>query len=141
MNIDAALLAEGATGDIRGAITLVGYNQRVVNAPTLPFSFKLTLVVSLSGETEKASQAQISVNLESPEGESAFAFSQPVQLPASTVKGVPSFTNIAMDIPFTGVSYGVYRLTASWREAGQEAQDREIEVFVVNPAEASAPSA
>ncbi|MFE6091182.1 hypothetical protein ACFQ7M_04235 [Streptomyces massasporeus] len=135
MNIDYVLLAEGVTADIRGAMTLVGYNQRVVNSPTLPFSFKQTLVVSLSGEMTKGAQAQLSVNLNTPEGGSAFAFTQPVQVPSPTLKGIPASTNIAMDIPFTGVSYGAYKLKVAWREAGQEAEERELELFVVNPAE------
>ncbi|MEU5999072.1 hypothetical protein ABZ837_14730 [Streptomyces sp. NPDC047197] len=134
MKIDNILLAEGVTGDIRGAMTLVGYNQRVVKVPSLPFSFKQVLVVSLRGEVENSSPAQLSVNLVPPEGGSAFAFTQQVQLPTPTAKDVPSFTNIAMDIPFAGISYGLYEIKVSWREVGQDPQDRGMDIFVLDPA-------
>jgi hypothetical protein len=137
VEIENVLLAEAAVADIRGAMTLVGYNQRVVNSPNLPFSFKQTLIITLRGEVETGSHAQLSVNLTSPEGDSAFAFAQQVPIPPPASKGVPSFINIAMDIPFSGNSYGTYSLKVTWREMGQESQGRDIDIFVLDPAAAT----
>ncbi|MGW2333974.1 DUF6941 family protein [Streptomyces sp. NPDC001685] len=136
MKIDHVLLAEGVVGDIRGALTLVGYNQRVINSPNLPFSFKQTLVVSLTGKADESVSAQLTINLVTPEGGSVFAFTQNVQMTAPGSKIAPSITNIAMDIPFSGVSYGVYRLNVLWRQVGEDVDEREIEVFIVDPADA-----
>ncbi|WP_405425213.1 DUF6941 family protein [Streptomyces erythrochromogenes] len=138
MKIEHVLLAEGVAADIRGALTIVGFNQRVINTPSLPFNFRQTLVVTLTDEAEgdqQAQSAQISVSLTSPEGTAAFAFTQMVQIPVKPGKGVPVLTNIAIDVPFSGVSYGNYKVKVSWQQAGEANEERVIDVFVVNPAD------
>jgi hypothetical protein len=48
MNTDLLVLAEGVTADARGALTLVGVNQRAIVAASMPFSVKQKVVISLT---------------------------------------------------------------------------------------------
>ncbi|MFJ9900164.1 hypothetical protein ACIQPR_43230 [Streptomyces sp. NPDC091280] len=138
MRVEHVLLTEGVGADIRNAMTLIGFNQRVINAHAVPFSFRQTLVIGLIDDSEDdgvAPSGQLAINLVNPQGVAVFALNQAIQLNQRSRKDVPGFTNIAMDVQFSGSVRGRYTLQLTWQDAVGEAEKHEISVYVVDAAE------
>jgi hypothetical protein len=142
VKIENAFLVEGVALDIRGAMTLVGFNQRVVAPPSLPSAFRQTLMLSLIDEVgpeavpEGSIAGQLGLTLVDPGGVTAFAFTQGVPLQPKQRPELPTYTNIAIEIPFSCNSYGVYALTIKWHLAGADVEERQIDVLVLDPQDA-----
>ncbi|MFJ8626254.1 hypothetical protein ACIRD3_25925 [Kitasatospora sp. NPDC093550] len=141
MKIDHVILAEGAAADLRGALTLVGVNQRVVNAPSLPFSFKQSLAITFtsgpaSTANEAAQNGQLSVAVTGPGGDTTFAVSTAIPIAPSARKDAPSIGHILLELPISGTSHGTYRVSVTWEAPEDDRDTRNIDLYVVAPEQA-----
>jgi hypothetical protein len=136
MRVESAFLAEGVTSDIRGAMGLVGFNQRVLGANVLPFSFRQTLVVSLIHEAEApdvtaAKPGLLTIQFLDPEGGLSFAATQAIPGQEHRNPSLPIFTNFAIELPLSGRLHGKYTLVVNW-ECDGEFQKLELPLLILS---------
>lgn len=131
MKIDHVVLAEGAAADVRGALTLVGFNQRVINVPAIPFTFKQVLIVSfVVMPGEEPSAGTISVTLLTPSGGTGFALTHPIPAAVQPAKDVPAIGNLALELPITGDEPGTYEVHVTWQAPNKQPESRQIPIYV-----------
>jgi hypothetical protein len=143
VRIESAILAEGVVADIRGAMTIVGFNQRVVGAPNLPFGFRQTLVLTLIEDPEPDGQADVSlgrdglltVRVLDPAGAVRFSASQLIPASGRRVLNVPAIANVALEIPISGETHGVYKVQVEWKSPSGDEESRDIPITVLSSGE------
>lgn len=140
MRLDQVLLVEAAANDLRGALTLVGANQRVLTFPALPFRVQLRAVLMFTDEMpdadgaafEESRDIHVSINVIGPEGISGYISNQPVSLPAEKKwVDLPLMATIVADVIIAGDSYGIYLVEIRSAAVGQDEQVRRIPVYIV----------
>jgi hypothetical protein len=142
MTCDLFVLAEGVTNDARGALTLVGINQRVVSPATLPFRSTFKAVVGITDEIggpdgpdfEVLPDGELRVRVSDPSGVPQFAVSQVFKMPQDKSQGmIPIVVNIIADVVVSGDSYGTYSADISYRFTDGEEESRRFYIYVVPP--------
>jgi hypothetical protein len=142
MRLDLVVLAEAATNDTRGALALIGVNQRVVVPTALPFSLKQRVVMMFSddaGETpgegfDEVLDGDISIKVFDPSDVQRFAWNQELKLPTEKRwVDLPLIANIIVDVDLSGDSYGVYIVEVSFKSADSREDVRRFPVYVVGP--------
>lgn len=146
MRCDLFVLAEGVTADARGALTLVGVNQRVIVAGSLPFSVRQKVVISLTDETqgplgqafEDFPNGDLSALVTDPAGTRQFVINQSFKVPKENPpEGLPKIANIIADIVISGTTYGEYTARVSFRTTDGDEEAREFPIYVVPAASSS----
>lgn len=144
MRCDLFVLAEGVTADARGALTMVGVNQRVIVAGSLPFSVRQKIVISLTDEMqgphghdfEELPDGDLSIRVTDPSGDPQFAISQGFKMPQENLpEQGPKIANIVADVVVSGTTFGEYTVAATFRTAdgGEVAKNFPIYVVPVAP--------
>jgi hypothetical protein len=140
MRVEYVLVAEAATNDLRGALALIGVNQRALIGPKLPFNAQLRVVIMLTDETDEAEgqgfeesrNAQLSINVIDPEGDSRSAWNEPVNLPTEKRwVDLPMLANVIVDVPIRGNAYGIYLIEVRYTPSDDEEQKKRIPLYVV----------
>ncbi|MBO0801594.1 MAG: hypothetical protein J2P25_00750 [Nocardiopsaceae bacterium] len=140
MKCDLFVLAEGVTADARGALTLVGVNQRAIATASLPFSVRQKIVISLTDEVEgpaghefaKLPDGDLTIRVTDPSGTPQFAISQNFKMPKEDMPAMmPKIANIIADIVISGTSYGEYTAQTTFRTTDGEEFSREFPIYVV----------
>lgn len=140
MKFDLVALAEGATTDARGALALVGMNQRVVSPPTFPAQLKQTIAVLITDETEDGfaedSAAELEVQLVDVAASTQPRFALTVGLASSPKpwSDLPQFRNFVTDIPFVAEHPGVYELRVVLRTGNEQLDSALRRIYVTDPA-------
>jgi hypothetical protein len=110
-------LAEGATNDARGAMAVVGVNQRVIPVVALPFSSSQRVVMTLTDEIagsdghefDKLFEGSVSINVISPSGTPTFTTNEDVKFDVDKQwVDLPLVANIVIEVNITGDTHGVY---------------------------------
>jgi hypothetical protein len=139
---DVLALAEGVVADIRGALTLVGINQRVLAPTILPFVIKQRLVVVISDEIPESKGSEfgqapdgvVSIQVFDPAGEDIFLAREVIKLPAEKKwEDLPLVVNMIMDVDVRGASYGVYLIEVTYTPADSVEVTRRFPIYVVEP--------
>jgi len=142
MKCDLFVLAEGVTNDARGALTLVGINQRVISPAALPFRATFKAVVGITDEIdgpdgpdfEVLPDGELRVRVIDPSGTSQFAVSQIFKMPQEKPQDkIPTVVNIIADVVVSGDSYGTYSADIAYRFADGEEESRRFYIYVVPP--------
>ena len=145
MDFDILALAEGATNDVRGALALVGVNQRVIAPGTLPFNIKQRLVMTLSDEMPDSSGREfghisggiVSLRVLDPAGSATFVTSEDIKVPKEKRwLDLPLVINIIMDVDIKGDSYGIYIVEVTYKPSDSEELTRRFPLYIV-PAQAA----
>lgn len=140
MRCDLFVLAEGVTADARGALTLVGVNQRTIVAGSLPFPVRQKVVISLTDEDqgpdghmfEELPDGDLTIRVTDPSGTLQFAINQGFKMPkVDRPAGAPQIVNIIADIVLSGTSYGKYTAQATFRTTDAEEFAKEFPIYVV----------
>lgn len=140
MRCDLFVLAEGVTADARGALTLVGVNQRTIVAPSLPFPIRQKVVISLTDEAdgpaghpfEELPDGDLTIRVTDPSGTLQFAINQGFKMPKVDVPaGAPQIVNIIADIVLSGTSHGEYLAQATFRTTDDEEFAKEFPIYVI----------
>jgi hypothetical protein len=145
---DLFVLAEGVTGDARGALALVGVNQRAISVGSLPFSIRPKVVIGFTDEASSVtghdftdvSGGELSIKVTAPDGNLRFAADQPFQVPIvqKQREDLPYFGYVIADVPISGTLFGVYTAEVSYRPTSGEAECRTFPVYIV-PSQESNP--
>jgi hypothetical protein len=146
VGLDVVILAEAAAVDGRGALTLVGVNQRVLVPATIPFNIRQRIIGTLTDELPESAghefgeipDGMVSVRVIDPTGDTTFSASEEVALPESApVKkrwvDLPLTANLIVDIDIKGDSYGVYVIEVTYKPVDAEEETRRFPLYIVPP--------
>jgi hypothetical protein len=139
MRVEQIFLAEAAVTDSRGALALIGVNQRVLVIPAMPFSIGLRCVVTLTDEVagtigrefDRQTNGNISVGVVDPEGRTTFSVTQMVGGPEKRFADLPTILNAISDLSITGTSYGIYGVQINFSAVDGGAQEQTIPIYVI----------
>ena len=100
MHLEWVILAEGLGQDSRGTLTLIGINQNVLSAPTLPVTTKRAIVGHITFEEgeEVVGQFQVTIRFESPSGSVLNAATSVVNVPPNAQFPFPELPR-TLDVP------------------------------------------
>lgn len=141
MLFDFLALAENAANDSRGALTLVGLNQRVIAPLSLPFDFNQRLVIGVSDELKNSSGSEfgqvpdgvISIKVLDPSGDAVFVTNEEVKLPGEKRwLDLPLLANVVVDLNFRCNTYGIYVIEITHTPSDSEEQMRRFPVYIVS---------
>jgi len=111
MRLDWIGIAEASTTDSRGVLTLVGVNQNVAIAESLPAEVKRTVVIYLVDEDaslQPESQLQIRVSVENPKGEEVASQEGELRIVSKPFPTLPGAIQLAIDLDLQVTEYGTY---------------------------------
>jgi len=147
MKVEKILLVEGATNDVRSALTLVGVNQRVFFFPVLPFRIQLRVIIMMTDEAdgsdgrrfEDSSEAQVMINVIDPNGASTFSWVDKLQFPKEKKwVDLPLLAAIVNDITISGNEHGIYVVEVKFKTPEHDEHVSRIPVYVTPQADTSA---
>lgn len=143
MKCDIFVLAEGVTPDARGALTLVGVNQRAISVDSLPFRVTQKVVIGFTDESPESPgqflsgtpSGELYIRVQNSAGDSEFTINQSFQLPQPVKPrpDIPAFSYIVADVVISGASYGAYTAEISYRYASGEVESRSFVIYIVEP--------
>lgn len=143
MKCDIFALAEGVASDARGALTLVGVNQRAISVNSLPFRVTQKVVLGFTDESadslghlsDEALSGELSISVTDPAGNSQFTINQSFQIPKvpKPWTEIPQFSYIVADMIVSGTTHGVYTADISYRRVSGEVEDRKFALYIVPP--------
>jgi hypothetical protein len=141
MTFDVLTLAEGAVNDGRGALTLVGVNQRVLAPSAFPFLIKQRLVIILSdevlgsiGEFGHVPDGLVSVQVLDPDGSITFSLSEEIKVPSNKRwLDLPLVVNLIMDVDIKGDICGVYVVEVKYVPTNSDELTHHLPLYVVQP--------
>jgi hypothetical protein len=114
-------IVEGAVFDARRALTLVGINQNIVYADSLPTPYQTNIVVMAAddaeGEAAGPASGSISIEIRDPAGERISSTSNKVVV-ERVHKDVPGSVVAVALIAIQLSQYGRYRITADLTSVG-----------------------
>jgi hypothetical protein len=138
-------LAEGVTQDARGALALVGVNQNVIQAPSLPHTIKevfVLYVVDDEGDTLiEGTDVTVDFRVESPSGAILTAARSAAKLSQKSVSAIP-----AVHLQFIAESllrfeeYGIYAVRCTVETTDQQSVSEEKRLYVIEPTASSVQS-
>jgi hypothetical protein len=141
MKCDIFVLAEGVTNDARGALTLVGVNQRAVSVNSLPFHVIQKVVIGFTDESPESPglfldgtpSGDLSIRVQDPTGNSQFAINQSFQIPnpLKPQADLPQFSYIVADVVISGDLPGTYIAEVSYRCISGEVEIRKFPLYIV----------
>lgn len=142
MALDFLMLVEAAVNDGRGALALVGVNQRVIAPTTLPFNIKQRLIMAFSDEMPDSSGQEfgdipggvVSIRVLDPAGSATFATSEEIKLPVEKRwLDLPLVANVIMDVDIKGDSYGVYIVEVTHKPSDSGELTRRFPLYIAHP--------
>jgi hypothetical protein len=141
VTFDILALAEGAVNDARGALTLVGVNQRVLAPSALPFMIKQRLVLILSDEIPGSTGdfghvpgGTISIQVLDPTGSITFSANEEIKVQANKRwLDLPLVVNLIMEVDINGNSWGVYVIEVKYTPTDSDELMHRLPLYVVNP--------
>jgi hypothetical protein len=141
MKCDIFVLAEGVTNDARGALTLVGVNQRAISVDSLPFRITQKVVIGFTDESpespglfsDEPPSGDLTINVRDSGGNSQFTINQSFKIPQPPKPrpDVPQFSYIVADVVISGASHGIYIADVSYRCLSGEVETRQFAVYIV----------
>lgn len=141
MKCDIFALAEGVTNDARGALTLVGLNQRAISVDSLPFRITQKVVIGFTDESsqspgtisDETPSGDLSIDVQDPAGKSQFNLNQSFKIPRvpKPRPDVPQFSYIVADVVISGESHGIYTAEVSYRCVTGEVESRKFTLYIL----------
>lgn len=141
MKCDIFVLAEGVTNDARGALALVGINQRAISVESLPFRITQKVVIGFTDESpespglfsDETPSGDLSINVQDPAGNSQFTINQSFKIPSPPKPrpDVPQFSYIVADVVVSGASHGIYTAEVSYRCTSGEVESRKFAIYIL----------
>lgn len=138
-------LAEGSTQDARGALALVGVNQNVIQAPSLPHTVKEVFVLYVAddeGDTlTEGTEVTVDFRVESPNGVILSAARSAAKLSQKSFSAIA-----AVHLQFVAESllrfeeYGTYTIRCAVETTDGHSASEEKRLYVIEPATSSAQS-
>lgn len=139
---DTLIFAEAAVNDSRGAMTVIGLNQRVIAPAATPFNMRQRVVMTFSDEVPgslgkefgELPGGSVSIRVLDPDGLAVFAVSEDIEVPKEKRwTDLPLLATLVVDIDIKGDAYGIYVVEVMHRGDGLEEQIRRVPIYIVNP--------
>lgn len=119
LEIDLAVLAEGATADARGSMTLVAANINVFVAEELPTQFAPVFMVVVKDEDGAADKVlnpgaivDIRVEVQAPDGQTLFVSQMRQMMQPPPYPDLFPRLQLVAQVPFTASKVGPHRISA-----------------------------
>lgn len=137
MRIESVLLAEGVTADSRGALAVIGLNQNIFPAATLPATTKraiLAHIVEDPGMIQSNARFGFSLRVSGPGGNVILAQTVSVSVAHVPWPLLPATTDLPLELVLTLSEYGTYRFDVEVQPPGDGAPlTGHAEMYVVRP--------
>jgi len=143
MKCDIFVLAEGVASDARGALTLVGLNQRAISVNSLPFRVTQKVVLGFTDEStdslgrlsDEDLGGELSIRVVDPAGNSQFTINQSFKIPKvpKPTPNLPQFSYIVADIVVSGAMHGAYTADISYQFTCGEVEGKKFALYIVPP--------
>ena len=137
MKLDWIIIAEGIGRDAKGALTLIGLNQNVFVAPTLPAVTKRAVVAHFvdDGDTPKSGDIlSFKLSVISPSGETVSAQQGQAAIgQALWPDPTPTF-DLPAEITINCAEYGSYRLEVEVQFGASQGSGGSVNLYVKEPA-------
>jgi hypothetical protein len=127
-------VAEGASNDARGALTLVGINRPITISPSLPAEIRASVVLVIELDPERMSDVgdvSVVIALTAPSGDEVFRGEGLMTIGAFRYTEIPGTLELAFPMLAPASEYGVYHLAATVESSiGSAAAEKSL--LVVN---------
>jgi hypothetical protein len=138
-------LAEGSTQDARGALALVGVNQNVIQAPSLPHTVKEVFVLHVvddDGDTlTEGTEVTVDFRVESPNGVILSAARSAAKLSQKSFSAIPAvYLQFVAESLLRFEEYGTYTIRCTVETANRQSASEEKSLYVIEPAAPSVQS-
>ncbi len=137
MRFDSIVVAEAISADARGALAIIGFNQRVIAAPLFPAIHKFSIAVVLTDETENGFDSgladDVSIRVIGPGGAVQFTVNQSVSYSNKDWVDLPVLGTIALDVPVIADMPGVYNIEISLIEQGAVVETQLKKLYIFSP--------
>lgn len=149
MTFSVLALAEGAVNDARGALALVGVDQRVLAPSAFPFNIRQRVILILSdeipgviGDFGNAPGGTVALQVLDPSGSITFSVNEEIKVPANKRwLDLPLVVNLIMDVDIKGDSYGVYVIEVKYTPTDSDEMTHRLPLYVVEPNVVLSPAA
>lgn len=134
MRIGYVVLGEGIGADAKNAFTLIGLNQNVLMAGTLPAVTKRAVVLHLEElEGLTGSTAEVSFTVRSPSGRVLMAQSTGFAMGERIFDDIPVTADIPAEFVLNVTEYGAHVISVEVRPHGAEVLTAEVYLYVRQP--------
>jgi hypothetical protein len=137
MRIESVLLAEAVTADARGALAVIGINQNIFLAATLPATIKraiLAHVVEDPGIIQPNARFSFSLKVTGPRGNVILAQTASVAVANVPWPSLPATTDLPLELALNLSEYGTYRFDVEIQPPGDgDLLTGHVDMYVVRP--------
>jgi hypothetical protein len=132
-------LAEGSTQDSRGALALVGVNQNVIQAHSLPHTMKEVFILYVAdddGNTlTEGTDVTVDFRVESPKGTILSAVRSAAKLSQKSFSSVPAvYLQFVAESLLRFEEYGMYTVRCTVETTDGHSASEEKRLYVIEPA-------
>lgn len=139
MKVEWILLAEGLGQDAKGAITVIGLNQNVLGAPSLPVTTKRAVVahfVADKGSLAPGDKLTLRFSVTSPSGKVIAAQTAQATIGQLPWPDLPASSDLPVELGLTFYEYGTHRFEVAVQTADGQEVTGQIDFYVVTPTDA-----
>lgn len=136
MKIEWILLAEGIGQDARPATTVIGLNQNVLVAPSLPASTKRVVIAHLVADDKPwnpGDKVTVRFSVMSPSSQVIAAQTAQATVVEQAWPGLPASTDLPAELLLTISEYGVHRFEVNVQPPTGEEMKGEVNLYVISP--------
>ena len=136
MKIEWVLLAEGIGQDARPAMTVIGLNQNVLVAPSLPAPTKRAVIAHLVADDKPwnpGDKVTVRFSVMSPSGQVIAAQTAQATVGEQAWSGLPASTDLPAEMLLTISEYGVHRFEVDVQTSTGEEMNGEVDLYVISP--------
>lgn len=136
MKLDWIILAEGFGTSANGAVTVIGINQQVIIAPSLPTTTKRGVLAHFSDSsgTLAGQELDVTISVNDPNGKPLITQTAPARMtPELQWPELPTGLDIYLEIPLRLSEYGSYEISLSLKQPGADPITGVVPFYVKKP--------
>jgi hypothetical protein len=136
-------IAEGSANDARGALALVGVNQDVIPAPSLPHVQREVLIVHVADDDgdifTEGTNVYVEIRVDSPTGRTLSSSRSSVSLGKKQYPTIPAtHLQVLAEVMMRFDEYGTYVITCNVEAPEEQRIQGQKRIYVVDPKTAQA---
>jgi hypothetical protein len=124
VNIDWIILAEGFGTAANGAVTVIGINQQVIIAPSLPTTTKRGVLAHFSSDSNDTligPELDVTISVNDPNGRPLITQTAPARMNTERQwPELPVGLDIYLELPLRLSEYGSYEISLSLKQPGAD---------------------
>jgi hypothetical protein len=131
-------IAEGSANDARGALALLGVNQDVIPAPSLPHVQRAVIIVHAADDDgdifTEGTNLYVELKVDSPSGRTLSSSRSSVTLGKKQYATIPAtHIQVLAEVMMRYEEYGTYIVTCNVEAPGEQRIQGQKKIYVVDP--------